>query len=141
MHHNCIYCIFATQFLPVKKAFSILMVVILLFPSLSRIGILIDFKINQDFIAEVLCINKEEPMTVCNGKCYLSSQLKKGIEQEEKQAPPAKKETLNLVYCIPKLSVFISDLSPLDFLELKPFLKADFYGEGFLTSIFRPPIF
>ena len=66
-------------------------------PNLTKIGILIDFKINQDFIAEVLCINREKPMTMCNGKCYMSEQLKKVEEQEEKQATNNKKERLRVV--------------------------------------------
>ena len=47
--------------------------------------IYLDFNLRRDYIADVLCINRDEPMTVCNGQCYLSDQLKKANNQHEKQ--------------------------------------------------------
>jgi hypothetical protein len=40
------------------------------------------FKINQDFIAMVLCINKEKPKLDCNGKCHLNKELKKNDSED-----------------------------------------------------------
>jgi len=108
-------------------------------PGLAKIGILIDFKINQDFIAEVLCINREKPMTMCNGKCYLSEQLQKVKDQEEKQAPNSKKERLKVVYYFSK--------SSLDFLlsadcfesKINPASSEELYTSSFIAGIFRPP--
>lgn len=37
-------------------------------------------------ITEKLCINKNNPNLHCNGKCYLSKQLKKAEENEKKQS-------------------------------------------------------
>lgn len=48
---------------------------------------LIHWKINQNRITELYCINKNNPMMHCEGKCFLSHQLQK-IEndyQESKQ--------------------------------------------------------
>jgi len=53
----------------------------MIFPSLTKIGILIDFKINQNFIAKVLCINRDKSIITRNGKCYLTEQLKKEVKQ------------------------------------------------------------
>ena len=111
----------------------------MMLPCLTKIGILIDFKINQGFIAEVLCINKEKPITMCNGTCYLSEQLKKAEEQEEKQAPSSKKERLEVVYFLLK--------SPFDFLSLaidrtdKSNLTYvdEIYTSSFIMDIFHPP--
>jgi len=41
-----------------------------------------EYKINRDFIAKNLCINKVKKETSCNGKC----QLMKRLAQEEKQS-------------------------------------------------------
>lgn len=41
---------------------------------LIKLSIYADFKINQKFISEVFCIDKDKPMSNCNGKCYLSKQ-------------------------------------------------------------------
>jgi hypothetical protein len=111
----------------------------MMLPNLTKIGILIDFKINRDFIATVLCINKEKPLTMCNGKCYLSEQLKKAEEQEEQQAPTSKKERLEVVYYFiknPLASLFLSDRYSR---KLNHAYKSEFYRSSFAADIFRPP--
>lgn len=47
-----------------------------------------DYVINQDYIAEYLCINKDKPEMHCNGKCYLMEMLA-NENQEKKQNLPA----------------------------------------------------
>ncbi|WP_247041056.1 hypothetical protein [Allomuricauda sp. F6463D] len=36
---------------------------------------LINFAVNQDYIANFLCINSDKPELECNGKCYLMKKL------------------------------------------------------------------
>ncbi|TYA70013.1 hypothetical protein [Seonamhaeicola marinus] len=43
----------------------------------------IEYMLNQDYIAEFLCINKNEPELQCKGKCHLAKQIEK--QQEEPQ--------------------------------------------------------
>ena len=43
----------------------------------------IEYGINKDFIATVLCINKDKPELKCDGKCYLAKQVKKASESDE----------------------------------------------------------
>lgn len=115
------------------------MLIAIMLPNLTKIGILIDFKINQDFIAEVLCINREKPMSTCNGKCYLSKQLKEVEEQKEKQAPTSKKDRFEVVYYYFQ--------NPLDFSfyeehyvsKLKYGYKNDCSTSSFIADIFHPP--
>ena len=116
-----------------------MMIIALMLPNLTKIGILIDFKINQDFIAEVLCINKEKPMSTCNGKCYLSEQLKKAEEQEEKQAPTNKKERLEVVYYFSKSSFDFLFCADFFVSKLNPACVDEFYTSSFIADIFRPP--
>lgn len=40
-----------------------------------ELGVITYFQLNRDYIAEVLCINKEKPMTMCNGQCFLDKNL------------------------------------------------------------------
>ena len=42
----------------------------------------ISYKINYDYIANVLCENKDKPAMNCNGKCHLNKELKKTAEKE-----------------------------------------------------------
>ncbi|MDO9554245.1 hypothetical protein [Rhodonellum sp.] len=126
-----------------KKAFSILMLLTLLLPSFFRVGIFVHFKANQDFIAEVLCINKDEPLSECNGKCYLGKQLQK-VEQNDGETndfqPNPKTEEV-------RFTLFTSIQPKLTFWLLKmekpqnPFLQNPTYNFLHSGGIFKPPQF
>jgi hypothetical protein len=49
------------------------------------------YYLNQKYIAENLCVNKEKPQMDCNGKCHLKKQLSKQ-EQAGHQSVPNLKE-------------------------------------------------
>lgn len=48
---------------------------------LKPIAPIVEYVINQDYIAEFLCINQDKPEMQCNGKCHLYKEVKK--QQEE----------------------------------------------------------
>jgi hypothetical protein len=50
----------------------------------TQVYYLIDYQLRKDFIAKVLCINKQKPQLNCNGKCFLAKRLKTAEEQESK---------------------------------------------------------
>jgi len=87
----------------------------------------------------VLCINREKPMSTCNGKCYLSKQLKKAEEQEKKQAPTSKKERLEVVYYYAKSSFDFPIYTDCFVSKLNPACVDEFYTSSFIPDIFRPP--
>lgn len=43
--------------------------------------------LNRDYIARVLCVNRDKPQMHCNGKCHLAKQLKAVENTERKQQP------------------------------------------------------
>jgi hypothetical protein len=43
--------------------------------SFYKLGVITYFQLNREFIAEVLCINKEKPATMCHGQCFLKKKL------------------------------------------------------------------
>ena len=51
-----------------------------------QLGQVAYFNYNKKMISEKLCENRTNPSLHCNGKCYLSKQLKKTEEQEQKSA-------------------------------------------------------
>jgi len=64
-----------------------------------KTGIVGIFILNQDYIAKVLCINKDKPELDCKGKCHLKKQLKQEEEQERRLPPSSVKEIIeNLVF-------------------------------------------
>ena len=54
------------------------------------------FKLNQGWIAENLCINRDKPETHCNGKCHLKAQIQKQ-EQEDTHSPRPLPEEMSWV--------------------------------------------
>ncbi len=44
------------------------------------------FKLNQDYISQVFCINKDKPELKCDGKCYLKKTIDES-KQEKKSKP------------------------------------------------------
>jgi hypothetical protein len=40
-----------------------------------KLGVITYFTLNREYIAEVLCINKAEPIPICQGSCFLKKNL------------------------------------------------------------------
>lgn len=104
-------------------------------------GIILYWKVNQAYITQTLCENKNKPQMHCDGKCYLYKQLKKAEENQKSNLPNS----------IPKLK-FIDQFVVVDYkwnfgIPLHPFQKIKFtnYSSnlliGYENSIFRPPQF
>ena len=53
---------------------------------LRPIAPILEYQLNRDYIAEVLCVNKDQPITICEGSCYLTKRLKE--EQQKEHATP-----------------------------------------------------
>jgi len=113
----------------------------MMLPILTKIEIVIDFKINQDFIAEMLCINREKPMTMCKGTCYLTDQLNKAEEQEGQRAPASKKERVELIYCYSESIIDSLSIPDIYTGELNPVSVDTWYPSAFVHDIFHPPQF
>ena len=122
-----------------KRLLSIVLLLSFLAPSLIKVVIFIDFKLNQDYIARVLCINKEKPLIMCNGKCYLSRQLGKVKEKEEKNALiSAEEKTAETLYIQeiknPFPGIICETLSESPFIEV-----LDLYASSYIREVFHPP--
>ncbi len=70
-----------------RKYITILLLLVLHTKPVANGIIVFDFLLNQEYIKEFLCINKEKPELQCNGKCYLMQQLKE-TEKESKDTFP-----------------------------------------------------
>lgn len=57
----------------------------------DRYVVLLDFYLNQDYIAKNFCINRAAPEMHCNGKCQLARKIKEE-EKKEKDNPGRKQE-------------------------------------------------
>lgn len=110
-----------------------------LLPSISPWGTIAYYQANKDYIARVLCENRDKPQLHCDGKCYLAKKLK---AQQDKQD----KETTERVHNIPLLQLFCDTYPvfrfapPADCQSEKcafSYLLAVYSAP--LSSIFQPP--
>ena len=106
-------------------------------PSLSKIWIWADFKMNQDRIAATFCINRDKPITICGGSCYLAKELNKTVNQEDKQQPSSFKLRLTVDYVLNSESTSFQSnylLKTLQFGDSENDLTP-----SYLDDIFHPP--
>jgi len=60
-----------------NQFFGILFYLLYLLAMIRPLVPIIEYHSNYDYIANVLCENRDRPYLECNGKCYLEKQLKK----------------------------------------------------------------
>lgn len=73
----------------------------------------LEYKINYDYISQVLCVNKRKPDLHCEGKCHLAMEIKKvakeGSDKKEVSVGHALEiilnERLNLTFTNPLLYI------------------------------------
>ena len=53
-------------------------------PLMNQWGAVAYYRINQDYIAKNLCVNRDKPMMNCNGQCFLAKKLKAAEDKEQK---------------------------------------------------------
>ncbi len=68
-----------------KRLIAISLLVALISAGFSRFYIYAGFELNQKYIAQNLCINKNRPWLHCNGKCYFMRKVKEAEQNEKKQ--------------------------------------------------------
>ena len=100
---------------------------------------MIEYKMNRNFIAKNLCINKVNPKLHCNGKC----QMMKRLAEEEKQNSPnntnsnSKEKAHEQIFChdINKLTIIPLHSVTISYNQDPPFLTQDTP----VSSVFHPP--
>ncbi len=103
-----------------------------------NLSIWLDYLINNEYIKEVLCINKAEPELKCNGKCHLAKQLKKN------ELPAQNHNKLSGVKIFKIKYVAFSSLWPVGntlFQSLNNAMSSyrlPFY-KGIVVKVFHPP--
>jgi hypothetical protein len=68
----------------VKRIVALLLFLAMQVPLMNQWGAVAYYRINRDYIAENLCVNRDKPMLNCNGQCYLAKKLQAAEEKEQK---------------------------------------------------------
>lgn len=75
-----------------KNLLAVILAITILCQTLISVGVVLHYQINKTYISQQLCENRSNPMAHCKGHCYLSKQLKKAEEGEQKQTRSILKE-------------------------------------------------
>ena len=117
---------------------TIALLFLMLMKTASMPLVLIDFAINQDFIARTFCENKAKPAMHCNGKCYMKKKLAQSSDNSEAPASHNNSRTLLLDVAEPARGLFFTLPSAvlsggwITYLTHLPFAAA--------AQLLRPPI-
>ena len=76
----------------VNRIISIALILLMSLQCFYTLGVITYFQLNRDYIVEVLCVNKEKPITMCHGQCFLDRSLEVADAQssDEGTAPVTK---------------------------------------------------
>lgn len=70
-----------------KKILSCFFITVIFCVAAKDLLVYTQFKLDQDFIAKVLCINKEKPDLQCEGKCFLMQKLQENHDDDSQDFP------------------------------------------------------
>jgi hypothetical protein len=118
----------------VRYFFAISVFLGLLLQNFSQVVIMVKYKIDQAYIASVLCENRDKPDMHCNGKCYLRKKLQQ--DEQQQQNGTTGKEKYEVSY--------IDALQEFNFKPIAPFSTLFVYYQDPelhtpLFSFFHPP--
>jgi hypothetical protein len=121
----------------VKKLVAIIFLFIFSFQYFYTVVVNCWFYANRSSITLKYCINKSRPKLKCNGNCYLSKQLKKAEENEEKEAPKQLKKLAETSPCT--IATFNYNLqSPSEISIRNPKIEGNYHFTRY-TVVFHPP--
>lgn len=99
---------------------------------------IIEYYANYDYIATVLCENRDKPYLECNGKCYLEKQLKEinHDNHEHKSTIPQ----INLEdYPVSPIDQYGYKISNINTEYLNQVFGINQISSDYYTSILKPP--
>ena len=100
--------------------------------------IYLDFEVRNDYISKVLCIERNKPITVCGGTCYLTDKLNQAKEQQENSERLTPRE---IVFFISEGKQLLAEETEWVMALNEIFLEGNesVPGSQYLSDIFRPP--
>lgn len=115
-----------------------MLVAVILFQTAGKTFILANYELNKEYIAKVLCVNKENPKMHCNGKCHLKKELNKAEKNEQSPLNRIKEKTEFQIFsqATNNLTIYLVNELVAD----QTFSPYTFnLSEKHLFSVFHPP--
>ena len=118
-----------------KLLLSYLLILSIAIHLFGELGIYVSFKLNQDYIAKYLCIEKDIPESTCHGCCQLKDRLEKHEEQKEK-LPQTENKKYEIQFFVPSAGLSLKRQN-----QTQEILYSPKACQGILlaVSIFHPP--
>lgn len=130
------YTVTLQKFSVLKSLSATFLVLLYILAMLRPVIPLFEYVINQDYIAEFLCINTDRPELSCNGKCYLMQKIAEQNEEKRQNLPRIAMEEYPIGF------VTISSFDTYEALANKTFNLLGYHNDySFLycDSSFHPP--
>jgi len=93
---------------------------------------------NYDYIANVLCENRDKPYLACNGKCYLEKQLAKTNHTDHEHKSNVPQINLN-DYPVSPLGQFSYQTKEFKEIVSHNYFEIKYSLQDFNTSLLKPP--
>ncbi len=120
-----------------KKLVSIVLAVTIISQNLVYAGIGVYYHLNKTYIGQKLCENRNNPALHCNGRCYLSKQLKKAETGESKSAQIIKgRKVLMINECLKQCFAYF----PICSRYVPPAFDTLLYTSDDINNIIKPPV-
>lgn len=98
---------------------------------------LLEYNLNKEYIASVLCENRNKPELACNGKCYLNKKLAQSQEKNHNHSVPQ----IDLSkYPVTTISYVVNTLKEIEIANKSQFYNVTKHPQKYTSSVFRPPI-
>lgn len=120
---------------------AIILGALLNLPWATKLVITVDFFVHQDYIAENLCENRDQPELHCDGKCILMQKLQ--MAEEPASQPKPLPEILQFEISGFILNHFIDSTKPALVLvdKLNWLLDQELISSQYIADVFHPPRF
>ncbi len=115
----------------------ILFSVLILLSSAKDLVTYVQFKVNQEYISNTFCVNKDKPIAMCYGSCVLQDAIIDNHTADQELPMSIQMEFTPLTYLLPELVLL--DFTTLNKgVNIAPAFKENIIMKDFETDIFHP---
>ena len=100
---------------------------------------LIEYQTNKEYIASVLCENRNKPEMACNGKCYLNKKIaaSKNHDSHDHSLP----EIDLSKYPVAPIAIVLYKFENIKLFKKSIYFSVDSFPIKYTSSLFKPPQF
>jgi hypothetical protein len=120
-----------------KKVALLFLLVILSLQFFIKGGYVVYYHLNKSYISSTFCVNKDKPMSTCQGKCYLAKKIKQQ-EQQSSQMPDVIKNVKDFLLFVESLPQLIIEKINMQIQNVVASYTIS-YKNLFVDSLLQPP--